>query len=280
VTAVTSKARGRDYFELSLIAPALEVVERETIRQCKSNSHAKGNDMTDFLFQPPTVNVRERFLSARSHGRRVMEPNPGGYPPPDHVFLIYMSQNAAHRPIARHMYAPKGTDLDTTVNMLFDLAEADDTTSPYRVGNSYLNLIWKEPCYLYLVLDVADTKFIDDEFPEHDPIQFHDKKPIRGSDPRVYRHFDENHAFFDGVIGEVRGRSAFRCVNYLTDESGNPLRYPKKRFYGFEIRFLVTYDDGTELPHDVDPDGENQGPPSLVLELPIRQVVTASDQET
>ncbi len=224
-------------------------------------------------FMAPQVKVRQNFLGPLSHGHRVMEPNPGNYPAPDYVFLIYITQNAANKWIARHMYAPKGGNLETTVDNLYDLAKADDQTTPYRVGDALVDLVWKKPCYIYMVLDLDDTEFIDDGAPEHEPIQFHARKPVLGSSPVVYREYDPNYAFYDGYFTNVRTRSAFRCGNYLTDETGNELKYPRKRVYGFEIRYSAPWQGGPNRPHDIDPDGENQGPPRAPVELETRNLL-------
>lgn len=233
--------------------------------------------MATLLRVPQVKPGVERALpaSATPHGARVMDikpapgDNPGDYPNPTNVFLIYITQVAVNRWAARHMYSQVILTPENTAEILFNVAKIDDTSSPFRVGNSFINLVWNEPCYLYLVLDLDHADFEAPNAPEHDPIRFLVSKPILGSNPVVYQNYDANHSFYNGTITEVGGQSAFRCINYFKDENGNNLQYPQVRFYGFEIRFVVTYEDGTKRPHDIDPDGQNQGPPSRLLELEI-----------
>jgi hypothetical protein len=219
--------------------------------------------MSDFLARVPLVRTSEDFVARAPHGHRVTDPRPasGEYEDPQYVYLIYMTQEADHGWIARHMYFPKGNDPDVTAANLFAQARAGDKSN--QVGENLIGLKWKEPCIVYLVLDLDDTTFIDQDAPEFDPLFFVDEKPILGSNPVVYARYDENHAFFEGNVITISGRSAFRCTNYLTDEGGNQIIHPKARYYGLEIRYLAPW-NATRRPHVIDPDGQNQGPPRLI----------------
>ena len=228
--------------------------------------------MADSLQQTPYFAARRQTLAATSHGARVMEPNPGGYPPPDHIYLIYLTQDAVHGWIVRHMFAPTDGNVDARAELLFDLAKANSAT--FRVGYNFVDLKWEGPCYLYLVLDLDESEFIQDGVPDNDPIQFRARKPILGSNPVVYNNYDANYSFYDGEFKDIRNRKAFRCVNYFKDETGDDIEYPQVRFYGFEIRFLAPYHiPGMSIvlkrPHDIDPDGQNQGPRTVALALDV-----------
>lgn len=223
-----------------------------------------------------TVHLEDAALSFLPHGARVKDRKPAvGDDPrdwgnPTHVYLIYITQNTNNKWIARHMYATTGSNHLATATTLFEAAKRNEMNNPPRVGNNFVDLIWNEPCYLYLVLDLDGAHFIDDDAPEFDPIQFYDEKPILNIGPAIYRTYDANRSFYNGEFDTISGRSVFRCINYFKDDSGNEITFPQVRFYGFKIMFNAPYVDGTVRPHDIDPDGQNQGPPAVPFELELR----------
>jgi hypothetical protein len=231
--------------------------------------------MATLLRTAPTVNIGtlEQVVPFVSYGARIYDKkpeighdNPADWPNPQLVYLIYISQSTTNKWIARHMYGPAGSDPDITATTLFDAAKRDEMTKPPRDGSSFVDLVWRAPCYLYFVLDLDldpdHAGFIEDDAPELDPIQFYDRKPILTPGPAVYHPYDANRSFYNGVVIKIAGKSAFRCINYLKDENGRQLQFPQVRYYGFKILFHAPYDDGTVRPHDIDPDGQNQGPPA------------------
>jgi hypothetical protein len=232
--------------------------------------------MNDMFQRVPAVRVitEESAVPFIPHGPRVFAGNPstnggGGsttvFAAPTHVFLIYIKELQPGHWIARHMLERNASNVATSAANLFDLAK-NNVATPYKVGENLARLIWDSPCYLYLVIDMDNHDFIESTFPELDPIQFHGMKPILDSNPPRSRHFDPNHAFYDGELVPLGGRTAFRCINYLTDEFGKPLKYPQVRTYGFELCFKAPWPTGPR-PHKIDPDGQNQGPPSFAADM-------------
>lgn len=223
------------------------------------------------LLSIPTLRVHEEEMFAPSeiHGARVnarhSRHDTGTLSQPTELFLAQIvNESGTWR--ATHMRMKQVTDPDTSAKELLDEARSKGKTSQYYCGSDLVGLKWDTPCYLQLVLDFDKSEFmLDEERPDLDPIQFRRRKPVLEGRP-LYKYYDPNHSFFDGEIADVLGRSGFRCVNYLTDESGNELQYPQSRVYGFEIRYIAEWRDGSRKPHDIDPDGQNQGPPPQPLD--------------
>jgi hypothetical protein len=237
--------------------------------------------MANFLLRVPNVTFAASFVQTAPYGASVEDVKPGpndlpeDYPPPDEVYLIYLTQNTRNLSwIARHMKAPADADPNVTAANLFNLAKANATT-PFRVGQAFVNLIWTKPCYLYLVLDSDAANFIDSDNPEFDPILFFQTKPVLGA--AGSNSYDPNYSFYNGILLTVAGRSAFRCINYLKDENGYDLHYPQVRSYGFEIRFEAKVDGGPSRPCYIEPDGQNQGPPAS--DMPMVTLELREDRE-
>lgn len=221
--------------------------------------------MSDFL-RVPMIRVGEQFLSPSPHGARTRESKPAGgddpndYPDPDYVYVVYLKPLSDSDWMSWHLYSRIAVNADATAADLLNQAQNNDSTN--KIGENLVDLVWKKPCFLYLILDSDSADFIDDEFPEHDPLFFVARKPVLGSNPAEYLEYDENASFYNGTVLPVGGRSAFRCVNYMKDENGNDIKFPKQRFYGFEIRYLSPIGNNRVV-QVIDPDGQNQGPPRL-----------------
>jgi hypothetical protein len=225
--------------------------------------------MMSSLNRNPIVTVHSGvdFRPAVSHGSRAVDGKPTNYPNPNSnflVYLVYISAKAVDDWYAHHVSSKVMGTPDATAATLFKSARDEGKSSPYWKGENLVDLTWTYPCYLYIVFDLDNAKFIDDpSVPEFDPIQFHASKPVYGSNPVQYRNYDANHSFYDGKVITIEGRSAFRCVNHFRDEYGRELKAPQVRFYGYEIRFVAKWGTSNPRPHDIDPDGQNQGPPGL-----------------
>ncbi|MBV9884275.1 MAG: hypothetical protein JO276_14795 [Sphingomonadaceae bacterium] len=169
------------------------------------------------------------------------------------MLYVGMSQGIE---IRKQLFARRNlTTADVTAQMLLGAARGGDTQ--YDDGYNFTGIIWYAPCYLYVVMDKPNCSFIDNKpVEDFDPIHFHESKPLLTGTGSM--HFDENRAFYEGLIlnSAQFGANAFRCINYFTSENGNTIRHPQLRTYGFEIRYRNTASLDT-----IDPDGQNQGPP-------------------
>lgn len=210
------------------------------------------------LFIMPQTWAEQEFAFTPTHGARAYDPRPVNLPAkdPEDVYLIYLSVRGLG--LHRRQYRTKrsGSTADNVAKDLFNKAANNDNT--YEVGKDLLGIIWKQPCHLYIVVHITNCQFSNTpNDPKHDPLHFHASKRIPGTSATLY--FDKNAAFYEGTIlpNNVLGIPAFRCINHLTDEDGDPLWHPRLRTYGFEIRYLTP--GGLEI---VDPDGQNQGPPA------------------
>lgn len=213
---------------------------------------------TVLFIAPGTRTVKLGTLVTPSHGARAYTPKPTNIPAkdPDEIYMLYLSvKNGGN--FRRQYWTKRGSlTADAMANDMCTRAKAGDTK--YEVGQDLLDIEWKAPCYLYVVVDITGCKFeYNPTKEEFDPLHFHESKSIAGTSATFY--FDRNAAFYEGVIlaDSVVGAPAFRCINHFTDEHEMPLWHPRLRTYGFEIRYLSA---ANQL-DIVDPDGQNQGPP-------------------
>ena len=219
--------------------------------------------MPSILYVPPQEHALETSLSRTRFGARIFEapPTSGTYIDPNDVYLIYFGYRTISgqiRKVKWHFLRRRGSaHQDSIAKDLIAHARADNFE--YKDGEELLGLEWKGSCFIYIVLDMADCNFIDDQTDEnYDPIFFHEKKTVAGTKTVLY--FDENRSFYKGTIlaNLVQGVQVFRCINYFREEKNRLIRHPQLRTYGFDI----VYNEGA-TPTRVDPDGQNQGPPSI-----------------
>jgi hypothetical protein len=183
------------------------------------------------------------------------------YQDPNNIYLIRIVHTSEDSFSALHMYQEGVINSTSAAENLLDEARTNGTSSRYWVGSDLLNLLWEADTFLYFVLDFPDSRFyIHPDQPETDPIQFFRRKPVIPPPP-THRYFDPNRSFYDGIVTTLLNQSTFRCINYLRDDFGYELKFPQRRVYGFEIRYLMRWQGGQEKLHGIDPDGQNQGPP-------------------
>lgn len=218
--------------------------------------------MPTILYLAPQARMMPaNFVAPTSHGARIYEDPPSNYPDPTRIYMLYFSvridaNNDPYNVIWHFSQPTGGANPDTVAGALLQMAKANDFT--FKVGQDLVDIHWNEATFIYVVFHRANHAFIDDPDQEqYDPIHFHDSKPVVSN--LAVLSFDKNSSFYKGVIlaDAVLGSPAFRCINYMKDEDGKDLKHPRLRTYGF----VICYSD-SGVPHIVDPDGQNQGPPA------------------
>lgn len=182
--------------------------------------------------------------------------HPTGYETPQNLFLIYIALANGTLDV-RHMFDYRIGDIDVAEKDLFNLAQSS-TPTPAYVGKNFQDLTWRFPCYFTIVLDINGWDFHWGPAAGDDPITFRQFKGAAGP-------FDPNHAFYNAERRIVAGRAAVRCINFLkADAAGTDMGALPPKKYSFDINVLTPFvSGGTPLKVIIDPDGQNQGPPSV-----------------
>lgn len=213
---------------------------------------------------PATFSMVETtaFLSPLyGHSVKDYRPPSPTYPPPSELWLIYISDNDADQFVVRHMYMPAYVDLNQAENFLCNLARTGQPNQ-YWVGNDFINLTWRRPCFVTIVLDLDGYEIYWGNQPGHDPIKFAAAREIDNGRPLPPEPYAPNYSFYNAQPLLILGRSAVRCTNFMkVDEQGNGLPTDRDfRYYCLRINTLISTTSGSRLGHIIDPDGQNQGP--------------------
>jgi hypothetical protein len=190
------------------------------------------------------------------------------YPPvyamPEHHFLFYLCQTPAGRADVRRMWDPRVHDIIESEKWLFHLAKGPKGTPTY-LGQDFIDLHWRFPCYISFVLDNDDWKFD------------YAREPITFRSEKDGIQYDENYSFYNAVeidvpildsSGNPTGappRKGLRIENHIkADINGTDLGPSDYRRYKMDLQVLQPNSTGTgHTPLAIDPDGQNQGPPSV-----------------
>lgn len=205
----------------------------------------------------------EAFVATPSYGHSVKtyKAPSATYPTPQSLSLIYISDGENDEFIVRHMFMPNFTNLAQAEVELLEIAR-DGQTHEYWVGKDFINLKWREPCFVTFVLDMSNYEFYWGSQPNHDPIKFVRVRDIDNGLPPPPAGYAPNYSFYNAQPVLVDGRSAVRCTNFLKgDQAGTNLpTAADRRYYCIYLYTLVTYTSGPKHGHIIDPDGQNQGP--------------------
>jgi hypothetical protein len=197
------------------------------------------------------------------YGESIRAKNPG-YPPPTSLYLIYFTAEADGTPTATHMCAQNVVDREAEELKLYTKANAGDPGE----GQDFNQIIWKEPTYVSIVLDVDDHEFYWFDPKGYDPIVFLPRKEISvAGQLQLDEGYQPNYSFFDAELDTLvdpvapqKVRNVLRFTNFWRNGDGGVLgQYEKARFC-MNIQLLVRYKNGTKWKHIIDPDTENQGP--------------------
>ena len=214
---------------------------------------------------------------------------------PTRVYLVYISINDKGSLIVHQLEDKIGA---STVSETEDVL-IKKVTDGNSTQSNFTTMIFKEPSYLTVVLDIDDWDFYYpdplNKYPAateyHDPIIFLEKKVVLVEDPansgkwiRVEDPYVMNKSFFNSeyitkTVNQnptgTKVRKAIRCINFLsTNDDGDKPGQGKTDKFGFNILVRVPYMSAPKqkVIMIIDPDGQNQGPPSPPPSRPIKSV--------
>jgi hypothetical protein len=199
------------------------------------------------------------------HGDTLYGEDPYGPPPdietgaalePHCIYFIYVGLDKFQLEDVKHYFYDNGptplssAEAQARVEQLASNASINDSVPPQH-GYGFKNMIWRRRSYLAFVIDHP----VYTTWPGK-AIEFN------GKDGAL-----RNHTFFNGrgfnvsvkrPGGITEQRSAFMCINYMRNASGDPL--PADRPEKFSFALLLRAGNMNE-PWKYDPGGTNQGPP-------------------
>lgn len=214
------------------------------------------------------VGQQSESLAFPNHGHDVRIARGGkDYPQPTSHFLLYIQENGSIDP--RRMWDPFITDIDASEVILFNKARGPAPTALY-LGRGFTGMLWRHPCFITIVLDNDGYEFNFDRDPANP-----DGAPITFIDTMWGRRYDPNFSFYnatpvrlpvldqDGNDTGVK-RSGIRFTNHVkADAAGNGLGINDTRVYKMNLNIWKQNADGTTTFTSTDPDGQNQGPPTV-----------------
>jgi hypothetical protein len=197
-----------------------------------------------------------------SHGysiRRSTQADDPRYPRPDSVYLIYIGFDEHRRMDVRH-YHTDFEDGEVTAAESALVAQARAGSAP--LGRNFRDLVWREACYLTVVIDAPGWQFSWGRGDVGDPIIFLGQKDFSEAAISQRRFYDPNYSFLDAVAVDAAGANGVRCINHFKqDAEGIAIGPGQARRYCFEIYIEVPFASEPErISVVIDPDGQNQGP--------------------
>lgn len=207
------------------------------------------------------------FSKPTRHGDPIRLPKKDVYAAPTYLYFIYISFDPDSNLIVRQLREDgisSTAKLLTAEKRLFKNAVENKNVE----STDFKGMVWDIPTYITIVVDKDDWKFTWKDKPEHDPVIFLPYKELDGT-----QTYDENYSFYDAEPARVEGphgkkRHAVRCRNYVRNKNG-PLATPNDKCrYCFEIYLEAPFSTPLSpveyITILIDPDGQNQGPPSPV----------------
>lgn len=208
-----------------------------------------------------------KILSDSVRAKKTPEADGQAYQNPTNIYMLYVGQKGSGLDVRRlYDFGIDPSKIDEVEAKLFKDA-LGPTPAPTYIGRGFDGMHWRFPCYFTIVIDLESYKvnWGTVSAPE-DPILFRDfKKDESGP-------FAANHSFYNAIPrtfsytdGSVtKTRDGIRCINYLTNRKGNVLdTMRKKNHFAFDICLIETVLGESPIEWLLDPDGQNQGPPSV-----------------
>ncbi len=202
------------------------------------------------------------------------------YQKPPHLYLVYIALDQGN-PSSGLIVRQYEKDIDPArIDIEEDilLAAAKVNSATDKVGEDFSTILFRQASYFTIVVDQAEWGFYYPypTNPElqfegtHDPIVFTEKKTfIDESGTLISTPVVRNRSFYDlqaiekTIDGHVR--KGIRCINFFTKSAdGDPIVAGDELDYTFNLFLRAPFSATAQKKVTViiDPDGQNQGPPS------------------